>query len=193
MAAARKIVIGLLLLLSCGSFLTGCGQNGQKPAAAPAAKQEQPAQKNNSKPVITKEQILYRVPQDGSQFLLPEKIILKTTAGQQALDTLKALVNTKPAGKLKTARAFPENTKVLGLEITAEGVAKANFSKELLQKGWGDHAQVMMIYSIVNTLTEMPSIKKVQIMVEGKPVVVLGQMDLADPLPRNTSFLRKGK
>ena len=194
MYATKKILTGLGVVLICLGFLAGCTPQNKKTAAKPAlpAKQEQSTPTKNGKPIITKEQIIYRMPKDGSQFLLPEKVNIKTTAGSEALDTLKTLVGTKPTARLQAANAFPEKTRVLSVDVK-DGIARANFSKEILQKGRGDYAQVMMIYSIVNTLTEMPSIKKVQILAEGKKIVVLGQMDLEDPLPRNTSFLRKAK
>ncbi len=49
----------------------------------------------------------------------------------------------------------------------------------------------MMVYAVVNTLTEFKDVKKVEFLVDGKPVEVLGQMDLSDPLSREESFLVK--
>ena len=49
---------------------------------------------------------------------------------------------------------------------------------------------MMLTYAIVNTLTEFPEIKRVQILVEGKPVTsISGHMDLTEPLTRNETLL----
>jgi spore germination protein GerM len=49
----------------------------------------------------------------------------------------------------------------------------------------------MTVYSIVNTLTELPFVRAVTILVEGKPIGALtGHLDLEGPLRRNTSMVR---
>lgn len=103
---------------------------------------------------------------------------------------MEALVSTKPQdGKMMDV--IPVGTKVRSLKI-ANGVATADFSKELAKKGMGSYDEMMLCYAITNTLTEFPEIKKVQILVEGKKVITLsGHMDLEDPLTRNKSLLTK--
>ena len=48
-----------------------------------------------------------------------------------------------------------------------------------------------MVNAIVATLTEVPGVKKVQILVEGQKITTLnGHLDLEEPLERNDSFLK---
>ena len=84
----------------------------------------------------------------------------------------------------------PIGVKVRSLKIDKDGTAYADFSKELAKRGQGSYGEMMLCYAIVNTLTEFPEIKRVQILVEGEKVISLsGHMDVEDPLMRNTDLL----
>lgn len=49
----------------------------------------------------------------------------------------------------------------------------------------------MLVGSIVDTLTEFPEVKQVQILIEGKKVETLGgHMDLTQPLTRMNDLLK---
>lgn len=79
---------------------------------------------------------------------------------------------------------IPEGTVVLDLGI-ANGVCTVNFSREFIDHHWGGSAgEMMTLSSIVNTLTEFPTIQKVMILVEGKAGETLGHILLDQPLER---------
>lgn len=71
-------------------------------------------------------------------------------------------------------------------------VAVVDFSSEFVSNHWGgSSAEEMTVYSIVNTITELPYVKAVRILVEGKPIGALtGHLDLEHALQRNTSMVR---
>ena len=171
-------------------ILGGCSKGTSTTNPQPATTEKQDAGTDGKKAQEEKAVILYRLPKDGTQYLVIEKVKIKTTKGQEALDTLKALVSTKPGKEVKGQNVFPQNTKVLGLTVK-DGIAKVDFSKELYKKGQGEYQVTMLFYSVVNTLTEYPEIKKVQFLRDGKPVEALGQMDLGEPLERNKTFIKK--
>ena len=78
--------------------------------------------------------------------------------------------------------------------ISVSRVGGAAQTKIIKKLGGGSYNELMVTGAIVNTLTEFPEIKKVQILVEGKKVVSLnGHMDLTDPLVRDTSLLSSGQ
>ena len=186
----RKILVtgfGCLLLLG---VLNGCTKGNQTTNPQTNKPDKQTTETTGKPAQIEKEVILYRLPQDGTQYFVAEKVKIKTTKGQEALDTLKALVSTKPDKNVKALNPFPEKTQVLGLTVK-NGVAKADFSKEFYKKGQGEYEVTMLFYSVADTLTEFPEIKKVQFLREGKNVDVFGQMDLTDPLERNKSYIKK--
>jgi hypothetical protein len=78
---------------------------------------------------------------------------------------------------------LPQGTRLRSVSMT-DGVAAADFSGELVSnfEGGSDNEGVA-VYSIVNTLTSLPGVKQVQILVDGKPVDSIGgHLDVSGPL-----------
>lgn len=174
----KKLV--LLLLLFSSFIFAGCSQEN--------AKTEAPKPNAVTNVVKETEVVLYRAASDGSEKLLPEKVMVKHEDKNLPEKTLSALCSTKPQ-KAIYDDVIPIGTKVLSLKIE-NGLATADFSKELAKKGQGSYEEMMVVYAIVNTLTEFPEIKRVQILVEGQKRIMLGShMDIEDPLTRNTTLL----
>jgi len=189
MQIRKKLIPTLIVMLFCLFLVSGCeptvSPNTTNPSASSTVKN------NNVKPTVDKKIVLYRVPTDGTQYLLPETKSIKVAENDFALATLKALVETLPNDKTMQ-NIFPKGTKVLGVDVK-NGIAVVNFSKEFAAKTEGEYATVMMVNAVVNTLTQYPEIKKVRILVEGRKIEVLGQMDLEEPLSRNETFIKKAK
>lgn len=84
-------------------------------------------------------------------------------------------------GELDTAipeGALVNDVKVDGNLATVD--LNRNFIEELVQ---GSSAEMMAVYSIVNTIClNFPDIRKVKLNIEGEQKVVLGHLDLSDPL-----------
>ncbi len=93
---------------------------------------------------------------------------------QSALTSLLA----QPNGPL------PPGTKLLFLRI-ADGLATVNFSHELQDNfSGGDTAETRAVNSVLRTLGQFPTISRVQMLVEGRPINSLGGLlVLSDPLP----------
>lgn len=88
------------------------------------------------------------------------------------------------------APVLPPGTRPLGVQVD-EGVATVDFSREIIERHWGGStAELLTVYGIVNTLTAVPGIERVQIRVEGRPVETLaGHVDLTQPLPADPSLV----
>lgn len=87
--------------------------------------------------------------------------------------------------------SIPAGTVVLDLSI-ASGTCTVNFSREFIDNhGGGSAGELMTLASIVNTLTEFPSIKRVMILVEGKAGETLGNILLDKPLERMPDMIGK--
>jgi len=71
-------------------------------------------------------------------------------------------------------RPLPPGTELLGISV-ADGLATVDFSRHLRDgfQGGSDNEQVT-IYSIVNTLTSLPTVGRVQILIEGATVSTIG-------------------
>lgn len=179
----RRLV--LPLLVAC-LMAAGCGLS--KPEA-PA----QPTPTPTPTPIIKEQSfVVYRSSVAGLDYLLPEKYVIKDNGKPIAENALRTLVETKPQDS-KLESMFPDGTTVLGLKVK-DSIAYADFSKHLLKIGGGSYTELMLTGAVVNTLTEFPEIKKVQILVEGKKIDTLnGHLDLADPLERNVSLLAEGQ
>lgn len=171
----KKLLMLVLLVISV--VIAGCGDTADdKGKAAP---------QEVKKISFT----IYRPAADGSEKLLAEKITMDDNGKSLPENALNTLITQKPAND-KTTDVVPANTKVLGLKVDKDGTAYADFSKEIVKRGQGSYNEFMLTGAIVNTLTEFPEIKRVQILVEGKKVVTLGgHMDVEDPLERNKTLL----
>lgn len=81
-------------------------------------------------------------------------------------------------------RPLPRGTEVRTV-IVGRGLATVDFSEHLRSgfRGGSDNEGVT-VYSIVNTLTSLPGIEEVLILIEGQPVTQIGgHLDVSQPLP----------
>ncbi len=88
-------------------------------------------------------------------------------------------------------RTIPEGTRLLSLSV-ADRVATVNFSGEFQSRHWGGSAgETFTVYSVVNTLTLLEGIEKVQFLVEGVKLESLaGHIDIRGPLGPNRSLVK---
>ena len=123
--------------------------------------------------------------------LLPEErsVPFSDDLSRQLRMVVEELVRGSTTGLLPT---LPAGTKVLEVFVTARGTAYLDLSKEVAQlAGGGSKNELLTVYSIVNSLTaNFPAVKRVQILVEDKPVATLaGHVDLSRPLLPDLTFV----
>jgi len=128
-----------------------------------------------------------------SEYLIGEKreILKRDEIEEEAKDAINELIKG-PKGKL--IPTLPTQTKLLSLELGEDGVAKVNFNKALSKDHpGGSSAEIMTLYSVVNSLTlNFPQIKRVQILIEGKGVeTIAGHLSLKKPIPPNPDLIRR--
>lgn len=109
-------------------------------------------------------------------------------------DKYKAAVEALLAGTddKRLTTVFPKKTKLLKVAVSGS-TARVDFDKNLTA-GFvgGSTGEEMLVGSLVNTLTEFPEIKKVQILVEGKEIDSLsGHLDLSKPVSRMSELIKK--
>ena len=80
---------------------------------------------------------------------------------------------------------LPKNTDLVSVETT-DGTCYVNFKKSLSSK----ENQELMIYSVVNTLTERNGVNCVQFLIDGKKSDNAGTPDISMPLYRNESLIK---
>jgi spore germination protein GerM len=84
---------------------------------------------------------------------------------------------------------IPAGTKLLNVE-TYENIAKIDLSQEFLENSPDTRIlDEYVIYSIVNTLTEIPEIEGVIFYIEGIRIKIYGNVDLSIPAIRNKEYI----
>jgi hypothetical protein len=126
-------------------------------------------------------EIYFSDPQE--RFLVAEKryIYKEEDAAQQAEEVVKALLDGSKAGHVNT---FPANVTLRDVKLDKDGVAQVNFSASLTKfHPGGSTAEMVTIYSLTNTLTtNVPAIKAVKILVEGKELPsIKGHISAVNP------------
>ncbi len=169
-----KILLPAALLL----LFAACSSNIQQ-SAAPAS--SPPASALPSAPIeASPSPSVYPSPSPSAQTMNVAVYYLKEGRGELYLvrevhsvakteGVAKAALNELISGKVLTSGAYrilPADTKVLGVKIE-NGLATVDFSREVLKANAGAAAEELGIKSIVNTLTEFPTVQKVQFTVEG--------------------------
>jgi germination protein M len=86
---------------------------------------------------------------------------------------------------------IPDGARLLSVEIK-DKTAYVNFSSELVEKHvGGSTGEMMTILPIVNSLTELPEVEKVQFLVEGKKVKTLaGHITFDEAFERSENYIK---
>lgn len=87
---------------------------------------------------------------------------------------------------------IPKGTKLLSLTKT-DNTVTVNFSKEFVENHpGGSAAETLTIYSIVNSLTELKDVEKIQFLIEGKKrEEYKGHYQFDIPFTRNEGLIKK--
>ncbi|GEM_PF-1361875 len=106
---------------------------------------------------------------------------------------LKSAIKELLKGPLKSFNypVIPPKTKLLSVEIY-ENFAKINFSKEFLENSLESSIlDEYVIYTIVNTVTQIPGVDGVIFFIDGKRIKLYGTVDLSIPAIREEKYLDK--
>lgn len=93
-----------------------------------------------------------------------------------------------PKGK-DNQRLLAADTEVLSVETT-DGTCYVNFRQDFIDKNSASKDEArLIIYSMVNSLTERDNVKNVQFLVEGKKTEKFGDMDISQLFVRNETIV----
>ncbi len=122
--------------------------------------------------------------------LVPEVREVEIRGKRTAEAVMKELIKGPKSSNL--SRTVPQETKLLSLKAES-GVVYVNLSKEFQTKHWGGSAgDTMTLYSITNSLAELPGVQKVQFLIEGKTQQsILGHTTTSHPLTPNWGLVKK--
>ena len=165
--AALFIVI---VVLAVAFFLGGREEvirpGSQAVLSAPPAATQEPA---------AKKMVILFFASDGDELLHPEEreIEAAPTPAEEAGRVLQELIKGSHGGFLST---IPAETKLRQVYITKEGVAYADFSKEMsANHPSGSAAEIATVYAVVNSLAyNFKDVKRVFILIDGAEKDTLG-------------------
>ena len=81
--------------------------------------------------------------------------------------------------------SIPNDTKINNFYIKSGGIGVVDFDESILSHHVGSHSEQLIVMSIVNSLTELPDIQSVQILIDGKEINTLfGSVDTSTPIQR---------
>ncbi len=159
-------------------------QSSQDLSKAPEQQpvKQQPTVKPVTKIYFSDDQEMYLVAED---LTLTDGSSPEAAAGEVIAALLKGPNNTALLPTL------PQGTKLLAVQVE-NGLATVNFSADLRDKhSGGSDGENMTVYSIVNSLTKLEGIDRVQILVDGEVIESLaGHIDLREPLEADPYLIK---
>jgi germination protein M len=164
-----------------------------KPDTKPVTKPEtKPDNKTgaSTEPAVTKLKLTLYFSDNQSTCLRPETREVTIKGKRTAEAVINELIRGPKISKL--SRTVPQESKLRSIKVES-GVVYVNFSKEFQAKHSGGSAgETMTLYSITNSLAELPGVNKVQFLLEGKKVnSILGHTSTTTPLAPNWSLVEK--
>lgn len=87
-------------------------------------------------------------------------------------------------------QTIPQETKIRNIK-TEDAICYVDLSNDFISKISNDETlNKLCIYSIVNSLTELDAINKVQFLIEGEKINLYGNLDISKPLGRDESLIQ---
>jgi spore germination protein GerM len=132
---------------------------------------------------------LFYVAEDGWHLSAVEQdVVYAQDTVEQARAIVTAQLATPPEPLVS---AIPANTALKALYLTPKGEAYVDLSQDVMQHPGGSNSEMLTVFTVVHALTvNLPAIKSVQILVDGKEVETLaGHLDLRRPLEKRLSLV----
>jgi len=124
---------------------------------------------------------LYFVSPDGSRLAVEEREVFKTEGiGRRTIEELLQ----GPASP-EYLSAVPEGTRLLDINVKPDGLCIVDLSSHARRVS-NQHQEKLMVYAMVNTLGQFPTVNSVTFMINGEPVTKIGgYLDLTKPIEPN--------
>ncbi len=121
-----------------------------------------------------------------AEYLIPESRIIPSE--NKYVDALYELMK-KPIDDSLTP--LVPGTTIINSVTIEEGNAKVDLSQEFLNDRYtGDTVDILLLYSIVNTLTQFSEINSVTLYINGEKLDILGELDVSEPEFRRNDLIK---
>jgi germination protein M len=199
MLTRRSTLFVIFVLLTMA--LAGCAKNSAtQPTVDPAAvqqenTQQQAAAMSGGQTSINQELgqdmlklVVYHATKDATYLVGEAHVVPKNDhPAQTAIELL--LAGTKNP---ELVSVIPNGTALRNIWVK-DHIAYVDFNDKIVKNNTGGSTtEMLLVYAIVDTLTEFHDVQKVQILVEGKKTdTISGHMDIGEPLTRVEKFIKK--
>ena len=182
------MLLTLLLAVGCGADDKSKGADTSTADKPAATDKKDAGTKNGAAKQAEKIGIKVYYPDDNGMKLVAETRTVETTQDGKYKVAMESLLSGTKAKGVVTI--IPKKAKLKSVAVK-DGIATVDFNEDLVKNfAGGSTGEEMLVGSIVNTLTEFPEVKSVQILLEGKKVDSLaGHLDTSKPLKRMTDLL----
>lgn len=133
---------------------------------------------------------LYFANKDGSKLVCQQRGIEVKQSQSLEYQIVEQLIEGPDDSKGDNfQQTIPADTKIKDIK-TEEGICYVNLSRDFIKKK-GSISEPIIIYSVVNSLTELEGVKKVQFLIEGEKINEYnGDLDFSKPFERNTDLIK---
>ncbi|HHW07143.1 MAG TPA: GerMN domain-containing protein [Clostridia bacterium] len=199
----RYVAVMVMLTVTTLFLLTGCGametlsaikerfnrdQSMAEQPVEPMPDEFVPSWEETSPPEDLREVVLYFA--DGyGQSLVAETRLIPKTEGIARATINELLAGPSPdSGLLPTV---PYGTMLRDINVKDDGLIIVDFSRELIDNhAGGQLGETLTVYSIVNTLTQFPTVDRVRFLVDGQEVnTIAGGIDLTREIYPDSSLV----
>lgn len=157
------------------------GENGEESLSD--TEQENQDELDNNEPITTK---IYYADEMGEYLVGESRVVsYKYRYIESLVELLKVPIDNK------LVALVPETTEVHSIEID-NGNALVDLSRDFIDDRFiSDTVDILLVYSIVNTLTEFSEIDNVLFKIDGEDLKTIGILDISDPLFRRNDLIIK--
>lgn len=200
-----KKTISVLLIIGFMFLLVGCGpintltslkekfNENDEPTITIDIPQENQLQEVPSSDYViedSQEKIvvqLWFADSQGQTLVMEEREIPKVEGIARA--TINELISG-PSPESDLLPVIPVGTVLKDINVKDDGLIIVDFSRELIDNHIGGAtSEALTVYSIVNTLTQFPTVDRVQFLIEGQTVDTLtGHIDLSEAVMSSLEF-----
>ena len=123
-------------------------------------------------------------------YLVPERRSVEMSINKPPEQYIVEELLKGPAGET-AAKTIPADTKLRSASTEAD-ICYVDFSADFVNKfDGGSSVELLMVYSIVNSLTELPNVKKVKFLVDGDNISEARgfSLDLSKPFERDAGII----
>ena len=196
----KRIAFLLIVALTISIILSGCILTDKLTSLKQGFNKDEQSQTQTTPTVVietpgttqvtsteTKTVILYFTDTAGEKLIPEERRVTKVIG--IARSCIEELIKGPIQAGLKGT--LPASTQLLDINVRPDGLCIVDFSGDLIKDlPVSAKSEKLAVYSIVNTLTQFPTVERVEMRVDGKTVdTLLGYVKLNQNLVRNTSLI----